>query len=209
MSEAADLSGRRFGWLTVLRRDWRKDCWACRCACDKEVIFRGIRLREGSARSCGCLRSEILRIKSNTVPEPDLPDESRATVWGGMIDRCYNPNNVSWAYYGGRGIRVCDEWRHSVAAFIRDVGPRPSMEHSIDRIDNDGNYEPGNVRWATRKQQGRNRSNNVIVEYQDERRCIGEWAELLNVRASGLNRLWRVRPGDVIAAIHRMRSKTA
>jgi hypothetical protein len=90
-------------------------------------------------------------------------------VWQAMKDRCLNPNHAAYHNYGGRGIKICPEWQHSFAAFLRDVGPRPSPDLSIDRIDNDGNYEPGNVRWATRSEQTRNQRPRKRNEW-------GQWA---------------------------------
>lgn len=114
-------------------------------------------------------------------------------VWCRMIDRCYNPNIPSFSNYGGRGIIVCERWRHDFAAFLADVGPRPSPAHSIDRIDNDGNYEPGNVRWATKHQQMRNTRFNVVIEWRGEKRCLFEWAVILGINAYTLHARLRRR----------------
>jgi hypothetical protein len=99
-----------------------------------------------------------------------------------MIDRCNNPNHRHWHRYGGRGISVCGRWRNSFQDFIADMGPRPSLKHSIDRFPNkDGNYEPGNCRWATQTQQMRNASINRMIVYQGETLCLAEWAERLGM----------------------------
>lgn len=101
------------------------------------------------------------------------------TIWRSMVSRCTNPSSKHFRHYGGRGIVVCQQWIDSCDAFIADVGRRPSPDHSIDRIDNNGNYEPGNVRWATRSQQGRNKRNNVWVELDGEIMILPEAAERL------------------------------
>jgi hypothetical protein len=98
-------------------------------------------------------------------------------AWAHMIQRCENPKNKYFAYYGGRGISVCPEWR-KFPAFYRDMGDKPTPKHSLGRIDNDGNYEPGNCRWETQKQQMRNRRTTKWLEFNGERRPLGEWAEL-------------------------------
>jgi len=98
-------------------------------------------------------------------------------AWAHMIQRCENPKNKYFAYYGGRGISVCPEW-HKFPAFYRDMGDRPSPKHSLGRKDNDGNYEPGNCRWETSKQQMRNRRTTKWLEFNGEQRPLGEWAEL-------------------------------
>lgn len=108
--------------------------------------------------------------------------------WRSMIQRCENESCPSFADYGARGISVCPRWRNSFAAFREDIGPRPSRAHSIERIDNNGNYEPGNVRWATRNEQARNKRNNRIVEYQGERVCVAAAAEKVGLTASTLHR---------------------
>jgi hypothetical protein len=100
-----------------------------------------------------------------------------------MRDRCYNPNHISYANYGGRGISVCERWRERFEHFFADMGMRPGPEYSLDRIDNDGNYEPGNVRWATQKEQGNNRRRNHLVTWGQSTHTIAEWEEI-----TGINR---------------------
>lgn len=95
-------------------------------------------------------------------------------IWRGIKDRCYNPSRKEYPRYGARGIKMCDEWRDSFLAFYNYVGPRPSPNHSIDRINSDGDYEPGNVRWATRLEQQNNMRGNVWVEYNGERLTLGQ-----------------------------------
>ena len=99
-------------------------------------------------------------------------------VWAGMLTRCYNENNKTYCRYGGRGITVCDRWRNSFLAFLEDMGPRPSLKHTLDRIDNNGNYEPGNCRWATMIEQARNKSTSLWLELGGVSRPAMEWCEL-------------------------------
>lgn len=116
-------------------------------------------------------------------------------VWAGMKKRCSNPNHPHYGLYGGRGIKVCALWEKSFDAFRDYIGPRPSKRHSIDRFPNpDGNYEPGNVRWATPEQQNRNRGKfNKIVEFRGEKKSIGEWIELLGLKRD--RTYWRLDRG--------------
>lgn len=107
--------------------------------------------------------------------------------WQIMIDRCHDQKNENYHLYGGRGIAVCRRWRESFAAFLRDMGPRPSMAHSIDRFPNgDGNYEPGNVRWATTKQQARNQRTNRLLTAFGRTQCVAAWAEELGLPAQAV-----------------------
>lgn len=119
---------------------------------------------------------------------------SERAIWIGMIRRCGDSGHVGFRDYGGRGISVCESWRESFAAFLADMGPRPSPKHSIDRFpNNDGNYEPGNCRWATYTQQARNTRANRIVTWRGETHCISEWAEIVGLPYMTL--LFRVRRG--------------
>jgi hypothetical protein len=113
-----------------------------------------------------------------------------------MSQRCTNPRHKSWSYYGGRRISVCDQWRNDYTAFLAHVGRRPSPKHSLDRIDNDGNYEPGNVRWATKKEQQRNRRFNRYITLNGETLLLLDWAERIGIPHDALrdrlNRNWPI-----------------
>jgi hypothetical protein len=104
-----------------------------------------------------------------------------------MIDRCTDSKRHDWHRYGGRGITVCQRWRNSYESFFADMGPRPSPQHSIDRIDNDGNYEPGNCRWATTLEQGSNKSNNRLLTFDGQTLTIAQWARKLGIPVGTLN----------------------
>lgn len=97
-------------------------------------------------------------------------------IWNGIVERCENTKHPAFATYGGRGIRICEQWRHDFAAFLAHVGPRPSPKHSIDRINGNGNYEPGNVRWATSKEQNNNRRDVRLFAFEGQTASIAEWA---------------------------------
>lgn len=153
-----DLTGQTFGKLTVIGRDEsRKGVearWRCACICGGSTTTTGSNLRRGRTTSCGCAVADFNRRTRTTHGARRTPEYE---IWCSMIKRCENPNHHAYSRYGGRGISVHPEWRADFAAFLRDVGSRPSPDLSLDRIDNDGNYEPGNVRWATAKQQANNR----------------------------------------------------
>lgn len=159
---AIDLVGLRFGWLTVIDRTSDSGSavhvrWRCICDCGAEHIVRGQHLRDGSVMSCGCYGAQAAGQRiGNRMRTHGMYDTVEYQTWCAMKSRCTDPANISYRNYGGRGIRVCDEWLGSFEAFYRHIGPRPSAGYSVDRIDNDGNYEPGNVRWATRDEQRQN-----------------------------------------------------
>lgn len=158
MPALEDLTGLRFNRLTVTAmaprlRTGRKAYARVECVCDcgAKGIYFAANLKEGKTKSCGCHRASRLL----TSGVPSTGPECRA--WHAMKHRCANPRNARYADYGGRGLRVCAEWLASFDAFLACVGTRPSARHSLDRINNDGNYEPGNVRWATASEQANNR----------------------------------------------------
>ena len=161
MSALIDLTGQRFERLLVLERGENNarghSRWVCRCDCGRTKLVWATDLRGGRSRSCGCLRVELVRASYTTHGHTWAGGETAEyRAWAHMRDRCYNPRRKDYRHYGGRGITVCPRWRESFQAFFDDMGPKPSPDLTLDRKDNDGNYEPGNVRWATRSQQNSN-----------------------------------------------------
>jgi hypothetical protein len=162
-----DLTGERFGRLVVVERvptDTKRGNarWLSRCDCGGSATSDGSDLRRGNVQSCGCLRHELVTARAFAMLRhaPITHGRTRTPEWNSwyaMKSRCVNRNLKGWKDYGGRGITVCDEWLHDFQAFYDHIGPKPGPGYSVDRIDNNGNYEPGNVRWATPLEQNHNR----------------------------------------------------
>lgn len=177
MSKFIDLTGQKFGNLTAVKRleNNRHKCamWECRCSCGKTAICTTGHLRSGHSKTCGCLKKEILTLRNVSHDKSKTPEYR---TWYHMIQRCTNPNDKDFKHYGGRGIAVCPEWRSSFQAFYEYIGTRPTPQHSIDRIDNNIGYRPGNIKWATTTCQGNNRRTNRIVAYKGKAMNLTQWA---------------------------------
>ena len=184
-----DLTGRRFGRVVV---DGPADIvhnpngqpaqrWQCSCDCGARLVTRGIALRHGHTRSCGCLQKEKAGATRRTHGRSRTP-EYRALC--AMIERCENPTGPNTHLYYARGITVCDRWRHDFNAFLADMGPRPSPRHSVDRINVNGHYEPGNCRWALPVVQANNSRRNVYLTHDGETMSVAQWADRKGIRRS-------------------------
>lgn len=177
-----DLDGRRFGRLVVLRYSHtaKNSIWVCRCDCGKSRLVAGSQLTHGQVRSCGCTRGR--RTHGHTSRGKR---SATYNVWLLMIQRCTNPSNTNYDRYGAKGVRVCRRWR-KFENFLADMGERPPG-CSLDRYpDTKGNYGPGNCRWATRRQQDRNRRHNRLLEHDGRVQCLADWADEVGLSRTGL-----------------------
>jgi len=182
MATRMSLVGKKFGRLTALkevdrdRHDQRM--WLCRCDCDVEKVVGQNQLRSGKTQSCGCLQKDTMRaIRTTHGDTVGAKPCAEYRAWRGMLSRCTLPNHPKYPSYGGRGIRVDDRWARSYESFLEDMGRRPSPQHSVDRKDVNGHYEPGNCQWATAKTQGRNRRITVKVTWAGEEMAMTDLAE--------------------------------
>ena|ERR1700694_778370 len=194
MGNFVDLSGRRIGRLVVLRRDIscvgaKNASFICRCDCGNETSVSAPNLKKYHTRSCGCLSLEE---RNSQFAYTDLPEY---TIWAGIWQRCTDQNCPTYERYGGRGISVCERWQH-FESFLGDMGLRPSDNHSIERIENSGNYEKLNCCWATASEQSRNRRSNRILEFKGRQMTLIEATEMANLPyhsvKSRLKRGWTI-----------------
>lgn len=186
------MIGKRFGRLMVLSEGSKPYSgglmWNCACDCGNKCSVRGMVLRLGKTRSCGCYGRER-RIEANKTH--GLSGSPTYRSWQHMIERCTDPTDKKFHRYGGRGIKVCDRWLGSFQNFLEDMGIKPSGT-TIDRIENNGNYEPSNCRWATKWEQAWNTSQNKKIRYSGEDRCLADWAQRHGLlRSTVLSRLSR------------------
>lgn len=177
-----DITNRRFGGVVALRAiptPGRKTRWACKCDCGIEFETCGGKLRYGEVISCQqCARKRVSQ--SRIKHGGSMTSEYR--IWTHIKSRCLNKKVPEYKHYGGRGISICDRWRESFENFIADMGSRPSALHSIDRIDNNGNYEPSNCRWSTQKEQTNNTRANRKVLIDSETKNMTQWADSIGIK---------------------------
>lgn len=178
-------AGDRFGQITlvsIVESPRRGTFWLCRCDCGNEVVKYAGHIRAGQAKSCGCVKG------AHRTHQMSGSSEYRA--WDNARSRCYRENDRKYPTYGGRGVRMCEAWRQSFEAFIADMGKKPTSLHTLDRINNDGNYEPSNCRWATRTEQNNNRSFNRHLMLNGELLTVAQAARAVGLpHATILHRL--------------------
>lgn len=208
-TRAVDMTGKRCGILTVLHRDGQYPgtklaAWRCRCDCGVEKTMLGSTLRTGASGSCGCRNS------NGPPPKHGKTHTSIYNTWCAMLQRCRNKNSTAYHNYGGRGIKVCERWL-TFENFLADMGERPSPGHTVDRKDNDGNYEPGNCHWATWREQANNTRRNRRFETPVGILSIFEIAKVARVGYQAIQ--LRIRAGlrgaELIATNKRLRSTTS
>lgn len=184
MSPRKDLVGQRFGRLLVVKEEGRTKrksvLWGCLCDCGNYTIVISGSLQSGATTSCGCYGREA-RLVANF--SHGMTGTKIRGAYGGMLYRCYNETSNMYHNYGGRGIEVCDRWlgEGGFTNFMKDMGDPPSNKHQIDRIDNNGKYEPINCRWVTPKENCRNTRRNVYLTFRGKTQCISAWAEELDI----------------------------
>lgn len=175
-----DFTGQTFNRLTVLSFHGKtksgNSVWKCKCTCGNTSNVIGSLLINGGTKSCGCLVGELSKIRNATHGYTRVGNHApEYNAWESMKRRCYKTADNRYHRYGARGITVCERWLEGFENFIEDMGCKPTSEHSLDRIDNDKNYEPLNCRWATDPQQRRNKSTNRWIEYNGEKLILQDW----------------------------------
>jgi hypothetical protein len=194
-----DLTGQRFGRLEVLRfsHTERKagTYWECLCDCGEKKVILYSSLARGDSKSCGCWARESTKVRNTkhgyTANDKKNKHYRTYSIWQGVKNRCYNKNVKAYKHYGGRGIKVCPSWLESFENFLKDMG-NPPAGYSIERVDVNGDYEPGNCKWVHPSERSINRQNVIYLELNGERLTTKEWSKKLNCRHQLLNlRKWR------------------
>ncbi|NSW82555.1 MAG: hypothetical protein HPY90_04640 [Syntrophothermus sp.] len=188
-----DLVGKKFGRLTVIGQadvKRRNLHWECQCECGNIVVVAGVNLKNGHTRSCGCWKNELMETFGRRTTTHGLKRHRLYRIWSKMKERCNNPRSKFYELYGGRGIKVCEEWANDFQAFYDWAmanGYREGL--TIDRKNNDGDYEPENCRWVTRKIQNNNVRRNVLYTVNGETHTQREWEEILGMRRGSLYKI--------------------
>lgn len=203
MAKKLDLTGKKINRLKILQYaglDSQKNTiWKCLCDCGTIVTIRGSSIKRGTTKSCGCIQKEHAAKTSHKNKthghSVNKKTSSIYNIWTNMKSRCTNQNNPSYHNYGGRGIKICNEWL-KFENFFKDMGEPPTNKHQIDRINNDDNYYPENCQWTTSKCQNRNKRNNNLITFKGITQCITDWSKTIGINtstiASRINRGWSV-----------------
>lgn len=214
MGKFKDLTGQKFGRLTVIERapnKGKRTMWKCVCSCPKKTvcIVGGGNLVRGHHQGCGCVmkdKNAKMHLKHGFNKRNDR--KGIYSTWATMKARCYNPKNQKYYRYGGRGITVCPEWLDKENGFINFYNYVSELPHfgekgyTLNRIDNDGNYEPGNVEWSDDVTQANNRRTSHFISYNGETHTIAEWAKILNMNYGTLSRRINVLKWSIEKALN-------
>jgi hypothetical protein len=195
MGRFIDLSDQRFGRLRVISRAGKNKhnqlLWNCECDCGQKCVCLGFVMRRGETQSCGCLHREIT---STINASHGMAGTPIYAIYRSMMQRCYDKNSQAYNRYGGRGINVCDQWQQ-FEGFYDAMGDKPK-DMSLDRIDNNGDYSPENVKWANAKTQANNRKSNVVLEHNGKKQTMQQWSDELGLKVgtvwARLNRGWNI-----------------
>ncbi len=186
LSKINNLVGQQFTQLTVISllgiNKEGRPVWLCLCDCGNLQVAATNSLRYENTKSCGCRRAIVSKAKATVHGQSHTNLYYR---WQKLFSRCYDPSDYAYHNYGGRGIKISNEW-HLYANFFRDVGLPPTRQHSLDRIDNNGHYEKGNTRWATKEEQGGNKRNNYLITANNETYHLAKWARIRNIKVGTL-----------------------
>lgn len=181
--------GAKFNRLTILGMSTNGSNYAkrviCICDCGNNTTVNLANLKNSNTKSCGCLWSETI-IKTNTFH--GMSSTREYSCWEHIKTRCYNTKAECYPDYGGRGIKVCDRWLNSFENFFKDMGNCPSKKHSVERVENDGDYEPNNCKWATGFEQAGNKRSNFRIYYNGEYKILAEWSRILKISPSTIRK---------------------
>lgn len=192
---AVDITGQTFKYLTAIKPVGSGKggvVWECRCKCGKTTNATAKNLRSGNTKSCGCLNSERLIARNKAGALHGMTGTPTWATWDNMIQRCTNPNHKSYKRYGDRGIEVCPAWRNDFLTFYKDMGERPAGM-TLERIDNDKGYEPGNCRWASPLEQANNRRNNISLTVGGVTDTLANWSRKTGIGQKTI--MYRIKNG--------------
>lgn len=185
MRKITDLTGKTYARLTVISYSHTKPGgkvhWVCKCSCGKTTIVRSDQLKDGNTTSCGCRQKETLLLRETHSEAFKGKKTHEYRAYHNMKARCLNKNHKHYHNYGGRGIIICDRWLESYANFLTDVGRAPGDDFSLDRINNDLNYEPGNCKWSTFSEQQNNKRTCRYLTFFGERKTLTQWAKTCGI----------------------------